>query len=94
MTAPETFTVDDVRLDATDLTGAKIPKIYAKARPHYAVYRSSERVSVQYSDIDLEATDQRKNISALNGLRTEINGLIDGWRSSRWEAFQSQSNTV
>lgn len=85
------FLVDDVLLNATDLTGANIENIYAKARPHYAVYRSSDRVSVQYSDIDLEAADQRKNMSTLNGLRTEINGLIDGWRSSKWEVFQSKA---
>jgi hypothetical protein len=85
------FIVDDVRVGARDLTDTPIDEIYTKVRSRYAVYRTSRRVSIQYSDSDSEASEQRKSIAPLNRLRTEIGGLIDGWRSSRVQAFRDKT---
>ena len=79
---PRQFSVDDVRIGAQDLTESKIEQIYAKVRPTYAVYRTDVRVSILYADNDAVAQSQRKRIAPLNGLRTEINGLINGWRTN------------
>jgi len=85
------FTVDDIRLGARDATEATIEHIYAKAPPLYAVYRNSDRVAVQYSDNEALADRQRTDTAVLSLLRSEINGLIDGWRHSSRRTFQSRA---
>lgn len=82
--------VADVHRGKEDISERLICEIYYKAPPRYAVYRSSERVIVQYAD-DGESSDdgkplapvQRARMAALNPLRSQITGLIDGWERSK-----------
>jgi hypothetical protein len=85
------FTVDDVRLGARDATESIIENIYAKAPPLYAVYRNADRVAVQYSDNEALADRQRTDTAKLSVLRSEINGLIDGWRRSKKGVFLARA---
>jgi hypothetical protein len=74
--------VADLRLNEPDSLDAPILAFYGRRPPVYAVYRTPERVLVQFADTKAEADDQRQKIARLNPLRGEINGLIDGWRSA------------
>jgi hypothetical protein len=82
VTEQNTFQIEDVVRNQLDDTGSPILKVYAKAPPYYAVYGTDERVKVQYSNSDAEAAAQRKGLAPLNGVRSQIDGLIDGWRKS------------
>jgi uncharacterized protein YukE len=76
--------VEDIQLGKKDPTQMEIRQIYSKAPPRYAVYRTDERVAVQFADDAKLAATQRKNMASLNSLRSQINGLISDWsRSSR-----------
>jgi hypothetical protein len=75
------FHVADIRLGTQDSTGADIEQVYVRVKPLYAVYRTRNGVIVQYADDDGEAQRQRIAGSALNPLRRQIDGLIDGWRA-------------
>ena len=84
--------VDDIERGKDDLAERVICEIYYKARPNYAIYRSSERVMVQYADDGVKdpsnpnaslADTQRAKMACLNPLRSQITGLIDGWEKSR-----------
>jgi hypothetical protein len=85
------FSVEDVKLGSRDLTECLIEKIYTKVRPLYAVYRTTDRVSVQYADDERTAAEQRRNMSLLNSARAQINGLIDGWSKSRFRTFKAKA---
>jgi hypothetical protein len=85
------LTVTDLSLAATDATGAEVTTIYAKNPPLYAVYRTRERVLVQFADDPAKAGAQRSAMASLNPLRGEINGLVDGWRASKQEALRSKA---
>jgi hypothetical protein len=82
------LTVADLTLAGTDATGAEVTTIYAKNPPLYAVYRTKERVLVQFADDPAKAGVQRTALASLNPLRGEINGLVDGWRASKQEALR------
>ncbi|HEX8466441.1 MAG TPA: hypothetical protein VF620_01400 [Allosphingosinicella sp.] len=75
-------TVADIVTGADDATGAKILTVYSKVRETYAVYRTRERVGIQFADSPELGADQRKALAKLNPLRGQINGLIDGWRAA------------
>ncbi|MBZ9898544.1 hypothetical protein LB545_29990 [Mesorhizobium sp. BR1-1-6] len=77
-------TVADIVKDQLDFTGAKIETVYSKVSNTYAVYRTPERVMVQFSDDEKLGSEQRLALAPLNPVRGEINGLIDGWRESRF----------
>ena len=65
-----------------DGAGSVITEFYACNPPAYAVYRTDARVLIEFADQpDLEAA-QRSALAPLGPLRSEINGLIDGWRAS------------
>jgi hypothetical protein len=66
-----------------DASGAAITTVYAKRPPDYAVYRTAERVMVHYADDGAIEKIQRGVMAPLNPARGEINGLVDGWRTSR-----------
>lgn len=66
-----------------DSAGATIKTVYAKVVPSYAVYRTDERVLVQYADNEPLGSEQRRALIDSNPLKGEINGLIDGWRNSK-----------
>jgi hypothetical protein len=74
--------VVDIEVGKKDFTGVEIEHVYSKVGNIYAVYRTRERVVVQYSDDDGLGADQRLLLTPLNPTRGEINGLIDGWRSN------------
>ncbi|WP_081159367.1 hypothetical protein [Ensifer aridi] len=76
-------TVGDISVGKTDLTGLEIVTVYSKIPKVYAVYANSERVMIQYADGEQLAMEQKLALAHLAPLRGEINGLIDGWRSSK-----------
>lgn len=75
--------VADIIAGSQDSTGVAIETVYCKVGMTYAVYRTHERVMVQFADDPALGKDQRLLLSPLNPTRGEINGLIDGWRLSR-----------
>jgi hypothetical protein len=85
------FTVADIKVGATDLTESRVTRIYVKASPYYAVYQTPDRVAVQYSDYLQIAEAQRKLLAPLNGVRSQINGLINGWRNSKARWFRARA---
>lgn len=86
-----TSTVASIVKDQNDSTGAKIETVYAKVIPLYAVYRTAERVIVQYADDDQLGSDQRQALIESNPVKGEINGLIDGWRKSKSESEKTRA---
>lgn len=76
------FTIRDIKLNGEDSAGARIIGVYAKIDGVYAIYRTQERVLVQFADDPVLGADQRKLLAPLGPLRGEINGLIDGWRNA------------
>ncbi|MEA3061723.1 MAG: hypothetical protein QOJ94_1504 [Sphingomonadales bacterium] len=75
-------TVADIMPGVPDATGSMILSVYSKVRQTFAVYRTRERVSIQFADDPSLGAQQRKAVSPLNPLRGQINGLIDGWRAA------------
>lgn len=82
--------VKDLQRGKEDLAERLISEIYYRAAPRYAVYRSAERVIVQYADDGVNdkagsalADRQRANMAVLNPLRSQITGLIDGWERDK-----------
>ena len=86
-----TSNVNSIVMDKGDSTGAKIETVYAKVVPLYAVYRTAERVVVQYADDDQLGSDQRRALIESNPVKGEINGLIDGWRKSNSESEKARA---
>lgn len=74
--------IADLKLHEPDASGVEVEQFYARNPPNYAVYRTVERVTVQFADDPAKAADQRKALSQLAPVRGEINGLVDGWRSA------------
>jgi hypothetical protein len=77
-----TSSIDSLRKDHTDLAERVVSEIYYKAPPRYAIYRSAERVMVQYADAATLADKQRADMAPLNTLRSQIAGLVDGFDRS------------
>jgi hypothetical protein len=77
------FRVADIIAGQKDAAGVVVETIYVKRPPRYAVYRTQERVVVHYADHDPLATAQAAMLAKLSPLRGAINGLVDGWRTSR-----------
>jgi hypothetical protein len=77
------LTVDDIKLKGEDLTQQVIEHIYYKAPPRFAVYATEKRVMVQYADDNILEAKQRGDMASLNGLRSQISGLIDGWQTHK-----------
>ena len=86
-----TSNVNSIVMDKGDSTGAKIETVYAKVVPLYAVYRTAERVIVQYADDDALGSQQRRALIESNPMKGEINGLIDGWRKSESESHKTRA---
>jgi len=63
-----------------DVAGNDILYIYAKRPPTYLVYREPSKVAVQFAEDPRKEAIQRAAIAALNPLRGQINGLVEGWR--------------
>jgi hypothetical protein len=74
--------VEEVSVGELDPTGVTIECVYVKNAPDYAIYRTAQRVMVHFADSQERKQQQQEVLAALNPLRGEINGLIDGWRES------------
>lgn len=74
--------VAEIVVNGTDSSGAPILTVYSRVDPDYAVYRTEDRVMVHFADDKGLATAQSATLAALNPVRGEINGMIDGWRAS------------
>ncbi|MCW3845727.1 hypothetical protein OF829_00635 [Sphingomonas sp. LB-2] len=79
---PTAKKVEDIRRGALDSAGYRIVSVYSYNPPVYAIYRTSERLIVQFSDDAAEAQKQRQRISPLAPMRGQVNALIDGWRKA------------
>jgi hypothetical protein len=83
--------LSDVKPDAIDDAGDPIRTIYALDRGHYAVYRTDFRIGITFSDEPDEARRQRERLAKIQELRGQINGLIDGWRTSKFPGDKSKA---
>ena len=81
------FKVEDVKPGARDPTEYIVEQIYSKTTD-YAVYRTPIRVAIQFCDNVDGSRSQRQRVVPLNNVRTQITGLIDGWRNSRIPSLQ------
>jgi hypothetical protein len=72
--------------DGLDLNGRHIVDIYTRQSDRYAVYQTDDRVVVAYADDPMVQRIQRKRLTALAVLRSEIDGMLASWRgkSSKW----------
>ncbi|WP_310358141.1 hypothetical protein [Paraburkholderia strydomiana] len=77
--------VDSIRLNGRDTAERLIEEVYYKSPAKFAIYRTSERVAVQYADESSGAEAQRSKMASINPLRSQIAGLIDGWSKSDCE---------
>lgn len=75
--------VADVVLNGTDSAEVKILEVYSKNPPRYAIYRTADRVLIQFADDINRAQLQRRAMSVLSPVRGDINGLIGSWRGSK-----------
>jgi hypothetical protein len=75
--------VSDIVRNQPDATGTVIETVYGKIADIFAVYGTKERVMIQYADDPALGLEQRRALASLNPIRGEINGLVDGWRTSR-----------
>jgi hypothetical protein len=80
--------VEDIRKGHLDESDQKILTVYYRSGSRYAIYRTPERVALQYSDSQNEQKEQRKRLATLGPIRGEINGLIDGWRNLADKTFE------
>lgn len=69
------FEVKDVVVNEPDSTGVTVTYIHEKVI-RYAVYSTSERVMIQFSDDDTFGVNQREAMRPLAAIRAEIDGLI------------------
>ena len=82
--------VADLTLDGTDPMGDRVLEFSGFNPPHYAVYRTRKRMKIAYADDPDENARQRAATAALNPIRGEIVGLIDGWQTSANELEKEQ----
>lgn len=75
-------TVASIEQGQNDSTGANIRTVYAKVVPIYAIYRTPERVMIQYADDPALGSEQRQSVAPISGVRGEINGMLDELRAS------------
>lgn len=74
-----------------DPVGREIVAVYNIVFGRYAVYATRDRVLVQLSADPAECDRQRKLLSRLGPLRSQINGLVDDWRSAKDRESVSRS---
>lgn len=88
---PSEFTVADVVEKGTDMAKNQILCVFSKVPPQYAIYITHNRLVVQYADDPKRADEQRKKMATLNGLRMQIEGLVYGWRMSRFATHRRRA---
>ena len=77
--------IDQLEVGRKDSAGNIILYMYARKPPIYAVYGEPTKVVVHFADDTRREARQRAALAALNPLRGQISGLIDGWRLSKDE---------
>lgn len=77
-----TFLLSQLQRGGEDAAGATVSTIYARYSLRYAVYQTQERVTVQFADDPELEKQQREWMAKLAPLRSEITGLVEGWRGS------------
>ena len=75
-------TVAEIKIGATDFTGAAITKIISKVTRRYAVYRTESGVMIHFSDDDDEGANQRAALTPIEPLRGQIESLLEGLQSA------------
>src|SRR5260221_10661318 len=92
-----TMNVADLKPGGKDSNENLIQKFYAHWPPHYDVYKADNLVCVHLADDDVIDSDgrtleenQRRELAKINGLRAQIHGLIDSWRTS--ERFKPKAD--
>jgi len=85
------MSVAAIKQGEIDSAGVRITTVYAKRPPDYAVYGTDERVMVHYADDGAVEKTQRTSMAPLNPARGEINGLIDGWRTSWFKEMRANA---
>lgn len=83
--------VEQLMQGAKDASGVDVLAVYAKNKPVYAVYRTNSRVTIHFSDDPDQAEKQRATLAPLGPLRSEIAGLIDGWRNAKHERERAKA---
>jgi hypothetical protein len=76
--------LSDVAVNVEDDAGNPIRTIFAFDHEAYAVYGTDRRIGIQFSDKPEEERRQRSRLAKLQAIRGQINGLVDGWRTSRF----------
>lgn len=79
--------IADIVRGTTADDGSQIVAVYYRNVPIYAVYRSDERVRIQYADDPELQARQRSALAPTNPVRGEIDGLLDTFRGSSQPAF-------
>jgi hypothetical protein len=87
------FRVADVKKGKPDSQGNIIEEVYTKVGAKYAVYRTPDRVVIQYADDDAKADEQRQHMASLNLARAQISGLISDWTKSKYQPFKEKAAT-
>lgn len=78
-----TFRVADICRNKLDAAGAMIEQVYIKVSGLYAVYRTDERVVIQFADDETQGGAQRKCLSELSVSRGAVDSLLDDIRHHR-----------
>jgi hypothetical protein len=84
-------TVTEIVIGKDDSTGLPITAVFSKVSGIYAVYANRERVMVQFADDADLGKEQRLALAHLAPVRGEINGLVDGWRNSRFSGSRARA---
>jgi hypothetical protein len=84
----EAIRIADIVLGGFDLNGLTVECVYSKRPQYYVVYKAGARVMVQCSDDPELADVQRARLASLTGMRTEIDWLLNSWRSSPSERLR------
>ncbi|PZU10194.1 hypothetical protein [Sphingomonas sp.] len=77
-----TFSVADLTRDEPDAAGVVVMQIYIKIDRLYAVYRTEERIVIQFADDQGRGADQRKSLSELYVTRGAVDSLLDEVRDT------------
>ena len=75
--------VADIRLGTTDSAGALVESVFARRSPIYAIYRTKDRLLIQFADDPAAEEAQRKALACLGPLRGEFDGVGAGLPGKR-----------
>jgi hypothetical protein len=80
------FGFENVVIGRDDVNGREIVDVYRRQSGRYAIYQTEARVIVMYADDPLVQRIQRKRLTKVATLRSEIDGQLAPWRckSRKW----------